>query len=59
MNSQADSERAQDLERRLRAYEELEGRADWPGALNAVDCLALLALSVVMIGLALWLGGQP
>ncbi|TDF84417.1 hypothetical protein [Pseudomonas sp. H9] len=59
MNSQVDAERAQDLERRLRAYEELERRGDWQGALNVVDCIALLLLTTVMVAGALLLGGQP
>lgn len=59
MNSQVDVERAQDLERRLRAYEELESRAHWPGALTALDCVALVLLSVLMVGVALAVGGRP
>lgn len=51
MNSQADVERAQDLERRLCAYEELEGRTDWPGAMGVGDYLALAVFAlVVMVG---------
>ncbi|MCE1116771.1 MULTISPECIES: hypothetical protein [Pseudomonas] len=59
MNSQVDVERAQDLERRLRAYEELEGRAHWPGALTARDVIALALLTLVMVAGAYLLGGQP
>ena len=59
MNSQVDTERAQDLERRLRAYEELEGRAHWPGALKAADVIALAVLTLVMVVGAYVLGGQP
>ncbi|MFK0088579.1 hypothetical protein ACIQUS_14945 [Pseudomonas sp. NPDC090755] len=59
MNSQVDVERAQDLERRLRAYEELEKRAHWPGALSAGDFVALILLTLVMVAGAYFLGGQP
>ena len=61
MNSQVDVERAQDLERRLCAYEELEKRVQWPGALTADDVVALtlLVLVLVMIAGAYYLGGQP
>ncbi|GLO44362.1 hypothetical protein [Pseudomonas putida] len=59
MNSQADVERAQDLERRLRVYEELEKRADWPGALRAGDFVALTLLTLVMVAGAYFLGDQP
>ncbi|WP_449433642.1 hypothetical protein [Pseudomonas putida] len=59
MNSQVDVERAQDLERRLRAYEELERRAHWPGALTALDFTALALLALVMVAGAYLLGGQP
>jgi len=59
MNSQMDSERAQDLERRLRAYEELENSACWPGALTAADVLALALMTLLMVAGAYYLGGQP
>ncbi|WP_194791559.1 hypothetical protein [Pseudomonas sp. UFMG81] len=59
MNSQVDVEREQDLERRLRAYEEMEKRADWPGALTARDVVALALLTLVMVAGAYLLGGQP
>ncbi|ABY98993.1 TPA: hypothetical protein ACHTCR_001120 [Pseudomonas putida] len=59
MNSQVDVERAQDLERRLCAYEELERRAHWPGALTAADVVALALLVLVMIAGAYYLGGHP
>lgn len=59
MNSQVDVERAQDLERRLRAYEELEGRAHWPGALGVSDVVALALLVLVMVAGAYCLGGRP
>ncbi|MFT0517342.1 hypothetical protein [Pseudomonas faucium] len=59
MSSEVDVERAQDLDRRLRAYEELQAGQRWPGALTATDALlvALLALAVI-IGFYLW-GGRP
>ena len=57
MNSQADVERAQDLERRLCAYEELEGRTDWPGAMGVGDYLALAVFAlVVVVAFYLWGG---
>lgn len=59
MNSQVDVERAQDLERRLRAYEELEGRAHWPGALALADVVALCLLVIVVVAGAYYLGGRP
>lgn len=59
MNSQVDVERAQDLERRLCAYEELEKGVQWPGALSAADVVALALLVLVMIAGAYYLGGQP
>jgi len=59
MNSQVDVERAQDLDRRIRAYEELESRTDWPGALSLGDVVALALLTLVMVGGAYFLGGQP
>ncbi|MNS30759.1 hypothetical protein D3C72_627970 [compost metagenome] len=59
MNSQVDIERAQDLERRLRAYEELENKAHWPGALTVADVVALALLTLVMVAGSYYLGGQP
>lgn len=59
MNSQVDEARAQDLERRIRAYEELERRAHWPGALSARDVVALSLLTLMMVAGAYLLGGQP
>jgi hypothetical protein len=55
MNSQAEIERAQDLERRIRVYEQLEESNDWPGALNAVDYIAMTLMTLVLvIGAYLW-----
>lgn len=55
MNSQAEIERAQDLERRIRAYEQLEESNDWPGALNAVDYIAMTLMTLVLVvGAYLW-----
>lgn len=59
MNSQVDVERAQDLERRLCAYEELEGRRERPGALSVLDVVALVALMLVMVIGAYVMGGRP
>jgi hypothetical protein len=44
------AERAQDLERRIRVYEELEASGNWPGALGATDytAIALLTLGLVI-----------
>ncbi|BBH46979.1 hypothetical protein [Pseudomonas sp. KU43P] len=59
MSSEVDVERAQDLDRRLRAYEELQAGQRWPGALTATDCFAVALLAVaVVVGFYLW-GGQP
>lgn len=49
MNSQADIERAQELERRIRVYEELENSKHWPGALNAVDYIAMTLMTLVLV----------
>jgi hypothetical protein len=55
MNSQAEIERAQDLERRIRVYEQQEESNDWPGALNAVDYIAMTLMTLVLvIGAYLW-----
>jgi hypothetical protein len=55
MNSQAEIERAQDLERRIRVYEQLEESNDWPGALSAVDYIAMTLMTLVLvIGAYLW-----
>lgn len=55
MNSQADIERAQDLERRIRVYEQLEEQKEWPGALNAVDYIATTLMTLVLVvGFYLW-----
>jgi len=49
MNSQTDDECAQDLERRIGAYEELEQREHWPGALGAIDCMTMALLVLVLV----------
>lgn len=55
MNSQADNLRAQDLERRIRVYEEMEQANNWPGALNAVDYIAITLMTLVLVtGFYLW-----
>ncbi|MCY1279380.1 hypothetical protein D9M68_564290 [compost metagenome] len=55
MNSQADIERAQELERRIRVYEQLEESKNWPGALNAVDYIAITLMTLVLVvGFYLW-----
>lgn len=55
MNSQAEIERAQDLERRIRVYEQQEESNDWPGALSAVDYIAMTLMTLVLvIGAYLW-----
>ncbi|WP_171011862.1 hypothetical protein [Pseudomonas sp. 2FE] len=55
MNSQADIARAQELERRIRVYEELENSNDWPGALNATDYTAITLMTLVLVaGFYLW-----
>ncbi|EJN37797.1 hypothetical protein D3C76_1717610 [compost metagenome] len=59
MSSEVDVERAQDLDRRLRAYEELQSGPRWPGALTTTDCVALAVLALALVvGFYLW-GGQP
>ncbi|MFC5699259.1 hypothetical protein ACFPU0_27460 [Pseudomonas sp. GCM10022186] len=55
MNSQADIERAQELERRIRVYEQQEESNNWPGALNAVDYIAMTLMTLVLvIGSCVW-----
>lgn len=55
MNSQPEIERAQELERRIRVYEQLEESKEWPGALNAVDYIATILMTLVLVvGFYLW-----
>jgi hypothetical protein len=55
MDSQADIERAQDLERRIHTYEEMENTNNWPGALTATDYIAMIVMKVVsVISFYLW-----
>lgn len=55
MSSQAELERAQDLEMRIRVYEALEGKSKWPGALTALDYIAIIAMTLVtVISFNLW-----
>jgi hypothetical protein len=55
MDSQADIERAQDLERRIRTYEEMENANNWPGALTATDYIAMIVMTLVsVISFYLW-----
>ena len=49
MSKQAELERAQDLEMRIRVYEALEGRSQWPGALTAVDYIAIIVMTLVVV----------
>lgn len=55
MSSQAELERAQDLEMRIRVYEALEDRSKWPGALTALDYIAIVVMTLVtVISFNLW-----
>lgn len=55
MNSQADIARAQELERRIRVYEEMERDDHWPGALRATDYIAIILMTLTLvIGCYLW-----
>ncbi|WP_171016533.1 hypothetical protein [Pseudomonas sp. D(2018)] len=55
MNSQPDIDRAQELERRIRVYEQLEESKEWPGALTAVDYIATTLMTLVLVvGFYLW-----
>ncbi len=56
MNSQAESARAQDLERRIRVYEEMEKGDEWPGALSATDYIATALMTLVLV-IAFYLWG--
>jgi hypothetical protein len=49
MSSQAELERAQDLEMRIRVYEALESKSKWPGALTALDYIAIIAMTLVLV----------
>lgn len=47
--------RAQDLERRIRVYEELEDRDEWAGALGFGDYSAIVLLTLgLVIAFYLW-----
>jgi hypothetical protein len=55
MNSQAEIARAQELERRIRVYEDMEDSNNWPGALNATDYIAITLMTLVLVaGFYLW-----
>lgn len=55
MNSQAEHARAQDLERRIRVYEEMEKGEQWPGALSTADYIAITLMTLVLVvGFYLW-----
>lgn len=49
MNTMQDKEREADLEQRIRCYEELESRTQWPGAMGVADYLAALLLTVGLV----------
>jgi hypothetical protein len=45
----------QELERRIRVYEQMEAAGNWPGRLTAVDYLVMAALPVILtIGFWIW-----
>lgn len=55
MNSPADIERAQELERRIRVYEKMERDDEWPGALRVTDYIAITLMTLTLvIGCYLW-----
>lgn len=55
MNIEPHTQRAQDLERRIRVYEQMEESHDWPGAMNAFDYIALTLMTLVLvIGFFVW-----
>ena len=55
MNQPTGAERAADLERRIRAYEELATRRDWPGAMTAADYWAAAVLTLLtVVGFSFW-----
>ena len=39
----------QELERRIRIYEQMEANGPWPGRLQAIDYLAMLGLSAALV----------
>lgn len=55
MNSQAEIARAQELERRIRVYEEMDESDEWPGALRTTDYIAITLMTLALvIGFYLW-----
>ena len=45
----------QELERRIRIYEQMEAAGKWPGRLTSLDYLAMAALTVVFtLGPWIW-----
>lgn len=49
MNSQSEHDFQQELERRIRVYEQLEQADRWPGALGATDYLALALMTLILV----------
>tara|TARA_R100000750_G_scaffold10018_1_gene6615 strand:+ start:42 stop:215 length:174 start_codon:yes stop_codon:yes gene_type:complete len=55
MNTAAENLRAQDLEKRIRVYEEMELEDEWPGALSALDYTVIVLMTLVLVvGFYLW-----
>ncbi|CAE6907176.1 MULTISPECIES: hypothetical protein [Pseudomonas] len=55
MNTAAENLRAQDLEKRIRVYEEMELADEWPGALSALDYTVIVLMTLVLVvGFYLW-----
>ena len=47
--SEMDKAWAQELQRRIDIYDEIEARGGWQGRMSATDYLALLALAVGLV----------
>lgn len=55
MSTTTESLRAQDLENRIRVYEEMEQAREWPGALTTLDYSAIILMTLVLvIGFYFW-----
>lgn len=49
MNSQYEHEHQQELERRIRVYEQMEQDNRWPGALRAPDYFAISLMTLLLV----------
>lgn len=47
--SEMDRAWAQELQRRIDVYDEIEAKGDWQGRMTGADYVAMLALTVVLV----------